>query len=111
MPTKEQFAREQRVCRVQMSVAAVGITVIWAVVLTGASAPLGSWFRLHPIAEAGGVVVALVLLALCYALAAKVLHRHHGLVCPSCGDWMGAQHVMLKTGRCPRCETEMFQKS
>jgi len=41
------------------------------------------WFLVTPTAEGFVVLFALVLLAISIALVAKILHKRHGLVCPS----------------------------
>ena len=111
MLTKEQFATEYRACQREATLAVVGVSVLWGFAFVVVSIRLKPWFQSHSIAEGSFLVLALVLLAICYGVVAKVLHRRHGLICPLCGDWIGSQRRMLSTGRCPRCDTEMFYGS
>jgi hypothetical protein len=109
MRTKQQFGDELRVCRWQLSFALVGVTVLWMLVLPViCDLP---WFHSHTALQGAFIVLALVLLAVSYAVVAKILYSRRGLVCPSCGDWMGSQSRMLSTGRCPRCKAEVFHES
>ena len=111
MHTKQQFTEQCRAYRLQFTVAAVGLSVVWGFVCVAVHILFRPWFRTHSTAEEFVVAFSLVLLAVSYGIVAKVLHKRHGLVCPSCGDWIGSQHLMLTTGRCPRCKTAMFHES
>ena len=109
MLTKQQFGDELRTCRRRLSFAFVGMTVLWGLVF-----PVVCdlhWFHSHTALQGLFVVFVLVLLAVSYAVVARVLYARHRLVCPSCGEWMGSQSRMLSTGRCPRCEAEVFHES
>ena len=109
MHTRQQFGSELRACRWQLSFALIGATILWMLAF-----PVICdlhWFHSHTTLQGVFVVLSLVLLAISYALIAKLLYNRHGLVCPSCREWMGSQSRMLSTGKCPRCKAEVFHES
>ena len=108
MVTKQEFSRAYRVSRRWMTVATLGLTALWFYVFLTVGLKFKAWFDAHDVANLLWIAIALVLFATGVLCMAKIIYKHYGLVCPSCGDWIASQDRMLSTGKCPRCKTEMF---
>ena len=108
MVTKQEFSRAYRVSRRWITVGALGLTALWFYVFLTIGMKFKAWFDAHDVAALLWIVITLVLFVTGVGCVAKMIYKRHGLVCPSCGDWIGSQPMMLKTGRCPKCQKEMF---
>jgi hypothetical protein len=41
----------------------------------------------------------------------KFLHQKHNLVCPSCHEWLIWPDSIENTGKCPKCQAQIFHLS
>lgn len=91
-----------------ISVGGLGLAGLWGFVFTAVDMKYKAWFAAHDVAAGLWVVISLVLFAIGVGCVARMIFKKHGLVCTSCKHWIGSQPLMLKTGRCPKCQNEMF---
>ncbi len=108
MMTRHQFSRAYQVSRRWLTVGVLVLTVLWFWFFLAVGSKVKTWFSGSDAAELSWIGIALVLFVTGVICIAKFVYKRHGLVCPSCGDWIASQPMMLKTGRCPKCKTEMF---
>jgi hypothetical protein len=108
MTTKEEFTKAYRICRTWITASCLGLTALWCFIFFGIGMRFKEWFNAHGYGAALWVVFTLALFLTGCGLAARFFYKRHGMICPSCGGWIGTQQWMVKTGRCPRCQAAMF---
>jgi hypothetical protein len=108
MITKAEFSRAYRISRRWITASCFGLTALWAFVFLSIGIRFEAWFDTHIYGAALWVIFTLALYVTGILVVARLFYKRHGMICPSCGDWIGSQVLMLKTGRCPRCRSEMF---
>jgi len=108
MMTRQQFTRAYQVSRRWVTVGVLALTILWFCLFLAVGSKVKTWFSASDAAELSWIAIALGLFVTGVFCIAKFVYRRHGLVCPSCGNWIASQSMMLKTGRCPKCKEEVF---
>lgn len=106
--TRQEYARAYQVSRRWVTAGVLLLTILWFCVFLSAGSKVKTWFRGSDAAELSWIALSLALFVAGVFCIARIVYKRHGLVCPSCGDWIASQPMILKTGRCPRCKKEMF---
>lgn len=84
------------------------MTVLWFGIFLAVGSKVRAWFGASDAAAVIWIAIALTLFVTGVFCIARLVYKRHGMVCPSCGDWIASQPMMMKTGRCPKCQTEVF---
>ena len=106
--TKGEFAESRQRFRrtvVFRSVAAISLFAFVVAMLVGV---LGEWTQAHRLLVTVLLAVGIILHLVSMLFALKSQVWKHGLACPACGIWLVAQSSVEKTGRCERCNAEVF---
>ena len=109
MLTKAEFANGCRVYQRQIIGAVTVLTVAWGLITTVFAVQFERWFRAHTDALFGFFLfVSLVVYMAGVIFAARKIARRRGVMCPSCGNFMGELQLMLKTNKCRRCHSAIY---
>jgi hypothetical protein len=106
---KAQFANAVKACERQTTIAGLGAVIVWGAIVFVGINQYGERLRSCSEFVFGGLLaISLVALMTVVIFAARIIHKRNGVICSSCGNWIGDQKRMLATGKCPRCKTEVY---
>ena len=109
--TQAEFANARRRYQRHISAAIVLLVLLMCLFLAGAHSPYNHIFRITRSVSLLLVFSSLAGFVVATWIVARLLHKKHHLICPSCGSWlltMGGGDFVMRTGQCRRCQSEMF---
>lgn len=106
--TRQQFNRAFKLSRAWCAVWILCLAALLVYLSLRVGAKFEHWFNIHDWAEFSWIGLTLLVFITGALCIARMIYRHYQLACPSCGEWIDCQPRMLKTGKCPRCKSEMF---
>ena len=105
----EEFRAASRLAKKEASWVTIAIFIVWLAFFIGILLP-----RCEPappfLLGLMAMTVAANLLFVPIWFVLRTVARRHDLACPNCGQWFTGMYAndVLKTGRCPKCKSEIF---
>ncbi len=106
--TKADFVNSKRKFQREISWTCMAWFVLWVVPFFAVGAGFRYWFHAHEMISNVFLVVGILAFLVPVWFIAKFLREKHRLVCRSCGQWLLLDPRVSATGKCSKCQVEIF---
>jgi len=106
--TKIEFVNSQRNFRREISWISTAWFVVWLAALFAIGAGFRYWFHEHETVSTVVITFAVIGFVGIVFLISRHLREKHKLTCHSCGQWLFSENSVSETGKCAKCQSEIF---
>ncbi|MSU57323.1 MAG: hypothetical protein EXS35_03930 [Pedosphaera sp.] len=106
--TEIEFINAQRNFRREISWMSTASFMVWLAAFFAIGAGFRYWFHEHETVSNVFIAFAVIGFVGAVVLISRHLREKHRLICRSCGQWLFSETSVSETGKCAKCQAEIF---